>query len=282
MDTQKIRFAMAGMPKSTRKGGNILDGLDRTAELGIQAMELEWVHGVRMTDERAEGIRKKAEELDLQLTVHGPYYVNLASLEEEKLIASIKRVYDTAYYGAMCGAQSVTFHAAFYMKRDPKVVYDIVKEGLDKVMEQLAKDGVDIEVRPELTGKATQFGDIHELVRLTQEFEGRIKPCIDFAHQHARHGGGWGTYDKYIEVLEILEKGLGSEILQGMHMHFSGINYSEKGERNHLPFKEADNNYREFLQALYDKKVTGQLVIESPIMEDDVALIQRTWDEISG
>lgn len=281
MHTNELRFAMAGMPLSTLKGGDIFQGLERTRELGISGMELEWVHGVRMTEERAEAIRKKAEELDIQLTVHGPYYINLASLEEDKIIASIKRVYDTAYFGALCGAKSVTFHPAFYMKRDPEVVYDIVKDSLDQVLTQLASDGIDIEVRPELTGKATQFGDVHELIRLTQDFHGQIKPCIDFAHQHARHGGGWGTYDKYIELLEILENGLGSEILQGMHMHFSGINYSDKGERNHLPFAEADNNYRDLLRALHDKKVTGQLVVESPIMEQDVALLQKTWKELS-
>jgi deoxyribonuclease-4 len=275
-----LRIAVAGMPLTTPQSGTILDGLKRTHELGIKAMELEWVHGVRMNEERAESIKQIANDLDISLTVHGPYYINLAAKEPEKLEASKKRVYDTAYYGFLAGAKSVTFHAGFYMGRNEKEVYDIIFSSLKEVLEQLNNEGIMIDVRPELTGKATQFGSLQELVRLSQEFEGRIKPCIDFAHQHARHGGGWGTYDKYIEVLEILEAGLGSEILQDLHMHFSGINYSAKGERNHLPFVEADNNYRDLLKALKEKHVGGQLVIESPVMEEDVLMAMKEYDSL--
>lgn len=279
--SQDLRIAVAGMPLSTPKSGNIFTGIEKTHELGIRAMELEWVHGVRMTEEKAAEIKELSEKLDISLTVHGPYYINLASLEEEKREASVKRVYDTAYFGSLCGAKSVTFHAAFYMKRDPEIVYDIVKGGLKEVMDALDQSGIEIEVRPELTGKATQFGSLQELIRLTKDFDYHIKPCIDFAHQHARNGGGWGTYNKYIEVLETLENGLGKDILKDLHMHFSGINYSEKGERNHLPFVEADNNFKEFLKALHDKNVGGQLVIESPIMEEDVKLAMKVWEELN-
>ncbi len=40
----------------------------------------------------------------LILTAHGPYFINLASPEEDKVEASIKRILDTARAAYACGA----------------------------------------------------------------------------------------------------------------------------------------------------------------------------------
>lgn len=90
-------------------------------------------------------------------------------------------------------------------------------------------------MRPEITGKPTQFGgDLKELVNLSEELE-MVLPTIDFAHCHARNAGKFNTVEEWREMLGFMEDRLGREALDNMHIHMSGINYTAKGERNHLP-----------------------------------------------
>src|SRR5579864_3396609 len=111
-------------------------------------------------------------------------------------------------------------------------------------------------------GKTAMFGTLDEVIQLSQDVPG-VLPCIDFAHLHARAGDGtFNTYDEFYAALKAVEKGLGRRGLENIHIHLSGIEYSAKGERNHLPLNEADMNYKALLQALVDLDVHGVIAAE--------------------
>ncbi len=65
-----------------------------------------------------------------------------------------------------------------------------------------------------------------------------------------------------------------------MHIHLSGIHYSEKGERNHLPFEESDFNYIACLKAFKDFNINGCIICESPILEKDALLLKNSYYEL--
>jgi len=72
----------------------------------------------------------------------------------------------------------------------------------------LEKDGVKAKLRPETTGKPTQFGELEELLNLSAEFVELgydVKPCIDFAHIHARYRR-FNTYGEFCEILGSIEE----------------------------------------------------------------------------
>lgn len=272
-----LRFGTAGVPRST-KGTSTEDGIKRIRELGLDHMEMEWVHQVRVNPAIAERIKAVAEENDVTLTAHGPYYINLNSQEPDKLSASVKRVLDTARQGFLCGAKSVLFHAAFNMKMDPEEVYSVVKEQMKNILATLTKEKIKIDIRPELTGKNTAWGSLDELIRLSKELKG-VKPAIDFSHQHARTGGAYNSYKEFCEILEKLKAGLGVNILKDMHIHVSGIMYSDKGEKEHLNLVNSDFNYKDLIKALVDYHVEGWLVCESPNLEEDALLLKETYEK---
>ena len=105
-------------------------------------------------------------------------------------------------------------------------------------------------------------------------------PCIDFAHLHARSGGKYNTSLEFKEILEKVEKMLGKEGLQNMHIHMSGIAYSEKGEKNHLILKESDFNYKDLLKVWKEFKIKGVVINESPNIEVDALLMKKTFEGI--
>lgn len=275
----KLNFLTAGIPlrtepKDYKNAFRVLD------EMQLDGIELEFVHGVRMS----ENSQKMAKEMskDFVITAHGPYYINLNAKEPEKIEASITRIIDTVLMAQKVGAYSIAYHAAFYMGNDKKVVFERVKKQTEKIIDAIEKEGVNggnaakVWIRPETTGKSTQWGDLDEIIALSKEFK-QVLPCVDFSHLHARTGGKYNTYDEFCEVLEKIGKGIGQYALENFHGHLAGIAYSAKGERNHLDLLESDMNYKDLLKALKKFDVKGALVCESPNIEEDCKLLKEYY-----
>ncbi len=273
---EKLNFLTAGMPLSTGKGsyGRAFEILE---EMSLDGMELEFVHGVRMSDETRKLVKTATKEKKLILTAHAPFYVNLNAREEEKVDASVQRVFETALAGRDTGAFSITFHAAYYLGQDKEVVYNQVKTQISRIVELMEKENFKIWIRPETTGKGTQWGDLDEVIRLSKDFENIVLPCIDFSHLHARSAGEYNTYDEFSYILESIAKKIGRFALDNFHGHLAGIEYTQKGERQHLNLKESDMNYIDLLKVLKEFEVKGALVCESPNIEDDAKLLKETY-----
>ena len=276
MPVDKLRFGTAGIPLST-KPYNTLNGIARVKELGLDSMELEFVRNINVSAESAPKVRKLAEKKNVLLSCHASYFINLSSKEKEKREASKKRIMDAAKRAYACGAFSVCFHAGFYQGRAPTEIYEIIKAELKDIVERLQQQSIGIWIRPETTGKATQFGTLEEIVMLSNELE-QIMPCIDFSHMHARSAGKVNSYEEFCNVLEILEKELGKKALREMHVHVSGIEYGAKGERYHLNLKDSDFKYRELLKALKEFNCKGVVISESPIIEEDALLMKKCFE----
>ena len=242
-------------------------------------MELEWVQRVSLSPEKARAIREHAVAKGIALTVHGSYYINLNSAEPAKVEASVNRILEAARLGESAGARSLTFHAAFYGGDDPSQVFQRVRDRLREIVQTLKAEGVKIQIRPEVTGKLSQFGTLEEILNLCQEVEG-VLPCVDFAHIHARTGGKWNTYAEFVDLLERLRKTLGPGALKDVHFHVSGIEYGPKGEKKHLMLEESDFNYLDLLRSFRDLEVEGVVICESPIPEKDALLLQRHYQEL--
>lgn len=258
------------MPLRTGKG-SYPAAFDVLKEMKLDGMELEFVHGVRMNDEHRAFVKEQSK--DFVITAHGPFYINLNSKEEEKIDASVQRIIDTASVAQQAGAFSITYHAAFYMGGDKQTVYNQVKKQTKRIIDVLEREKINVWVRPETTGKATQWGDIDEIVNLSKEFE-QVLPCVDFSHLHARTAGQYNTYDEFSYVLEKIGKEIGQYALENFHGHLAGIEYTAKGERQHLNLEESDMNYKDLLKVLKEFNAKGAIVCESPNIEDDCKLLK--------
>ena len=267
-----LRFVTAGQPICNGSAG-YEKAFDILENLKLDGMELEFVHGVRMSPPNRELVKKVSKEKNMVLTAHGPYYINLNSKEEEKIAASITRVLDTARIGKELGAYSVTYHAAFYMGMKPEDVYKQVERAMVEICKTLDEEGNDIWVRPETTGKATQWGNLEEIVKLSKDFK-QVLPCVDFSHLHARTNGLYNTYDEFCKIFETIGSEIGAYALENFHAHIAGIEYGPKGEKKHLMLKESDMNYTDLLKAFKRFDVKGVVVCESPIMEQDAVLLK--------
>lgn len=273
-----LSFAVAGVPLSTPKPGGTVKGLKHAHSLGIFAMEMEWVQMVPKNIERIEEIHDTAGELKMNLTVHAPYYINLNSLEADKLAASKKRILDALTMAQIAGAKSVCVHAAFNGGMPPEKVYDNVRKQVDEIMKHKALYFPDVNLGLETMGKPTQFGTLEDCLKISKEFGNY--PCMDPAHMHARTNGKVNSIEEWDDMLDLYVEYLGKKSLATMHLHFSGINYGIHGEKNHLPLQESDAKWEDFLFVLKKRNVGGQLVCESPLLEKDTLLMQQTYERL--
>jgi len=272
-----LRFGTAGTPISASKR-DTRSGVKRIREIGLDCMEVEFVRGVRMGVETAGKVGQAAIETDVALSVHAPYYINLNSRETEKVDASRKRILDSARIGNIFGAGCVVFHPAYYLEDSSGMVYGIVKTHLLEMTAQLEDEGIDVLLRPETTGKGSQFGTLTELLEMSAELEG-VMPCLDFSHMHAREGA-MNSYEEFCQILNRVEDYLGREGLDNIHVHVSGIEYGPKGEKKHLVLEESDMDYQGLVRAWKEYDINGTVICESPNLEEDALLLQDIYRKL--
>lgn len=274
---KKLLFGTAGIPIRA-KGLSTEEGLKTVKALNLDCMEIEFVYGIYMNEASANRLGQLAKSLDLELTAHAPYYINLNAKDESKLKGSKNRISETARIIKLCNGYSITFHPGFYLDSTHEETYRKIKAELMDIVETLKKENNNIWIRPETTGKKSQFGSLKELLKLSQEIE-QVMPCIDFSHLHAREGNN-NSYEEFKKILEEVEKALGKAALKQMHIHVSGIAYGPKGERNHLNLEDSDFRYKELLKALKEFNASGAVICESPNIEGDAMLLKKTYEAI--
>ena len=274
----ELIFGTAGIPLST-KNPDVHEGIKRINSLGLGAMELEFVHSVFIKKDKTEKVKETAKKENVILTAHASYYINLNAEEKQKIGASKSRIIDAARITYLSGGYSVCFHPGYYMKSTKEQAYERFKKEMKYIIEKLKEEEIKIWVRPETTGRVSQIGDFDECLKISQEFD-QVLPCIDFAHLHARSNGKNNTLQEFNEILTKYEKALGKKALENMHIHMSGINYGEKGEKNHLFLKDSDMNYKDLMKALKEFKCKGVVICESPNLETDALLMKKTYSSL--
>ncbi len=272
----QLLFGTAGIPLSTPEP-TILNAIPQVRRLGLGAMELEFVRSVHVTPDKAPLIKQTAAAHNVILTCHGQYFVNLNAQEEKKLQESVQRILHAARICQQSGVWSLCYHMGYYMKQEPAKVYETIRKNVKDIIQQFREEGITLWLRPETGGKVSQFGELIELIKLSQDCE-QVLPCIDWAHHHARSNGKYNTTDEFRSILSDIEKGLGREALENMHMHVEGIAYNHTGERHHLELDESDFNYRDMIAVWKEFKIKGVAISESPNVEEDALRLKGLYE----
>ncbi len=242
-----------------------ISNLERYSELGFKACEVLFVRQAYIKRDDAVEIGKAAKRLGISLSIHAPYYVNLNSKEPEKIEASKQRILKSCEIGHYLGARSIVFHPGFYSDMNSEKAGVNIKKGILEMMKVIGKNGWDVELCPEVMGKINVFGSIDEVADLVDETGCSF--CIDIAHVLARYG-------KY--EFETIAKAFSRK---NWHVHFSGIEYGDKGERKHkLTEKGEWESVLNFLKGI-DKDVV--IICESPDPVLDSSKGLEIWEGIN-
>lgn len=259
-----IRFGPAGL------GGvkEAVSNLENYAEKGLKACEIAFTYGVYIKESQGKEIkeiRNTAKKLDIKLSIHAPYWINLNSKEKKKIEESKKRILQCCKIGSKLNAYKVVFHPGYYGGMDEKQTYENIKKAILDIKKHIKQQNWKIQLAPETTGKVNVFGSIEEILLLIKDT--KCSFTLDFAHLLARSQGK----ESYKEMYDKFKK------FKQIHCHFSGINYGKKGERSHKITSE--NELRKLLKIL-PKNKDVVLINESPSPVNDSIKALNIWKKL--
>ncbi len=262
----KIYLGPAG---SGGYAGSTLEGVQRLPELGLKAIEIEFVRGVNMGIPLARQVGAEAKRLGIKLSIHAPYYLNLASREKVKIAQSKKRILDSCERMHHMGGGPVVFHPSYLGGQDRESVFQTTKEAVLDMLGTIKKSNWNCLLAPETTGKHSALGSLEETIRLVRETGCFL--CVDLAHLYARNYGKI-DYEEIFSKLKPLK-------LKHLHFHFSGIEYTSKGERNHLVLDHSPD-FRKFAVELLKQGWlrSATVISESPITYADSLKMKRVLE----
>ncbi len=209
------------------------------ARQGLDCYEYQCGKGVHVGEDTARKLGEKAREAGIALSVHAPYFINLANPDPESRAKTTNYVLESCFVAQVMGAERIVIHSGALMKRSRQEALDIAKETLKQVLEACDRQGYgNITLCPETMGKINQLGDLDEVLTLCTLDE-RLIPCIDFGHLYARSLGELEGEQACREILDKVERVLGEERASRFHSHFSRIEFTPNGgEKRHRTFAD--------------------------------------------
>ena len=281
-----IRFGPAGNSDSfTAKGyKNALQIPDYLKEFGLNAFEYQAGRGVKISEDAAKRFGEAAKAGGIELSIHAPYYISLASAEQEKRLNSINYFLQAAKAITAMGFGRVVFHPGGVGKMSRADALAATKDTLKKAIEALDAAGYgSVRLCPETMGKINQIGDLAEVIEICTMDE-RLIPCIDFGHLNARTLGGLKAFGAVQNVFESIESSLGVSRLREMHAHFSKIEFTAGGEKQHLTFDDAiyGPDFEPVAEMLAKKQVNNAVFIceSAGTQAEDAQKMKRIFEAV--
>ncbi len=281
---ERTRFGPAGVPPMFRLMGADLPDVPRLLrEEGLDALEYEavrWGPKPQISQELATRLGAAAKENDVKLSLHGSYYINLSG-KRDVVEASKRRLIASAIAADWMGAYVMVFHTGFYGRFEKDFAFKTCLKAIKDVSAQIRNLGLKVQLGPETMGRKFQVGSLDEILMLNQEIEG-TQLVIDWAHMHAIQHGALKTVQDFRAIAERVENALGTEVMRGMHCHFSKIEFSLLGEKKHHPLGEETfgPDFRLLAEVIADFQMHPTMICESPILDVDARKMKETLNQV--
>lgn len=252
-------------------------------DMGLDCFEYSFGRGVRMTDAKAVSIGKAFKEQGIEISVHAPYYINFANPEAENAEKSYNYVLESGRVLKLMGGKRCVFHSATQGKMEREAAVSLTEERLKVLRDRIYEAELnDLYFCPETMGKIAQIGTLEEIVRFCR-IDPIYLPAVDFGHLNAREQGSLKTVEDYKSRLQYMISELGYERVKHFHVHFSKIQYSEKGEVRHLTLDDMiyGPEFAPLAVALKELKLEPYIVSESAgTQAEDALAMKRMYESV--
>lgn len=234
-------------------------------ELGLDCFEYSFGKGVRMSPETAHQIGSSFAREGVEISVHAPYFINFANPDPEKIQNSFGYVVASLEALGALGGNRCVFHPGSPLTRTREEAWVDLERNVARLAEILHELGLDhFRVCPETMGKLNQMGTVEEIAKLCA-LDKVFTPCVDFGHVNAREQGSLKTADDFKRVIDTFGRYIEWERVSTMHVHFSKIEYTAKGEKCHLTFDDTTYGpeFEPLAEVLAEYKMEPYIVSES-------------------
>lgn len=246
---------------------------------GLDCFEYSFGRGVNLGEAKAKSIAEAFKKENIEISVHAPYFINLATPEAAKAENSFNYILSSAVVGRIMGANRIVFHPAAQGKETRETAVNRTIARLIELKSIIEERGLtDMKFCPETMGKIAQIGTIEEITHFCTLAD-FYYPTVDFGHVNAREQGSLKTKEDYLVRLKYMINILGYEKVNDMHVHFSKVEYTAKGEKRHLTFEDTifGPDYKPFIEAIVELNLHPYIVSESAGTQADDAKTMKDY-----
>lgn len=283
----KIKFGPSGNSEIFYEAGN-KTSLQAPAWLkliGLNAYEVSFGRGYRMTSETATLLGMEAEKNDVLISLHAPYYINFANESEEMVSKSFGYVMTGLKMLRLVKGKHLVVHLGSQSRLSRERALELISQRLDKLIEIIYENGYeDMFICPETMGKLSQIGSYKEIIDFCTK-DKILVPTFDFGHIYTFNLGNFGTYEDYKSVFEYCIQKIGYERTKTCHIHFSRIEFGPKGETRHLNYLDErfGPNFEPLAQVIKDLNLTPTIICESrDRMAEDSLIFKQIYGNLKG
>ena len=277
-------FGVAGNPQDFYDKGfkHSVQMPSYLAFMGLDAYEYQCGRGVAIGHDTAVELGERAREFGVALSLHAPYYINLATSDPEKLENTYRYILDSLQAACWMGGTRVVVHPGSANAPGGRAgALSLASAAMLRVLSMARERRLTdtVAICPELMGKMNQLGDLDEVITLCR-LDDSLIPTIDFGHYNARTHGSLKVYDDFLQVCTRIGDGLGMDRLRNMHIHFSRIEFTAGGEKMHHTFADTayGPDFEPLAQVLHDLKMNPVIICESKDTQSiDAAAMKRIY-----
>lgn len=277
-----VRFGPAGNSQAFYAAGysSSLEVPQFLAEIGLGAYEYQCGRGVRVKEEFSCKLGEAAKAHDIALSLHSPYFINLATADPKVMESSLNHIAKSLAAAAAMGAGRIVVHPGAVGKGNTRAdALARTEMLLLKAVEELMPAYPGIKLCLETMGKINQVGSLEEILHLCK-LDSCLMPTVDFGHLHARGIGAIRGSDDFMAILDRIDRELGTEVVKNLHIHFSPIEYSRGGEVRHRTMAEEEYGprFEPLAEIIARHGMTPVIICESNgTQTEDALAMQEIW-----
>lgn len=280
-----IRFGPSGNSEIFYNDGN-KSSLQAPAWLKahrLTAYEYSFGHGFNMKEELAQKLGEEAVKNDVQISVHAPYYISLGNPNEETILKNCNYILKSLSFLRHFNGLKCVIHPGSCGTLPREEAINILYRQLDFILENFYQSGYDnYFLCPETMGKSQQLGSVKEIVEICKRDRCLI-PTFDFGHINAVTQGSLKTKDDYRRIIDYSLDELGKFKTDNLHIHFSKIEYTSKGESKHLTLDDTvyGPEFEPLAEVLSDYNLSPTIICESKgMMMEDAIKLKNIYESI--
>lgn len=265
----KIRFGPSGNQQLFYDDGNkkSVEAPKWLNAKGLNAYEYSCSRGFTISKETAIEIGKQAKLYDILVSIHAPYYINLANPSDMAYESAFNYIKNGLTYLDYFQGKKLVVHPASCGKMDRNEALDRVSVRLKTIIDTLRSEDLikDKLICLETMGKFLQIGTYEEIINLCKIDECLV-PTFDFGHINALSSGKLKTEDDYKKIFDLSIKELGYDRTRKCHIHFSKIEFGKNGgEIRHLDFDDTiyGPEFKPLAKVIIEYKLSPSIICES-------------------
>lgn len=221
-------------------------------------------------------IGKRAKWLDVNLSIHTPYYMDLGS-DAALTETCLQSVQNTALVLNALDGDIVVTSLGIYddERRNRKEIDEMIYDNVEYLTEWWEDNNIKPRFGVEVTGQQGVFGSLDQIFDLCKEFPS-ITPVMNFSHYYSRTNGALKEVDDFREVLDDIRKHCKGRI----HTAFAGVEYEDGDEKRLTPIKKGNLKFDPLAEALIEMKPDATVISTSPLLEHDAMYMKIIYERV--